>query len=436
MSKLIINRTTLTDIANAIRIVGGKKDKIPVTKLADAILDLGKDVERLSIDVNGDGSFFNYNGRIDNMINDTRNTINFTGVSNARSMFENSNLEVIPDINFNNVDDMTKMFKNCTNLKELPIITGSVNTYKVSGSTKYYSCGLSQTFYNCFNLKSIPIDLFLTLGGRSNNNTDYWPYPGNKTTPIAQFYYVFDSMFYGCYSLRQAPNLCLFMLNKTDDYGTDYNGQRPATSKNIGIYFEPYYETFRFCYALDEVVNYPVFKDYIIDKWGSTNTNTATMNSLYNFVSDCYRLKKLTFGYHTGMTTPSNPGKWDFKWANQNLDLKNIGYVVSGNIDTITGYNSGITADKQVYDDTTYLLLKDDPDWFTLDVAYSRYNKTSAIETIETLPDTSAYASSKGINTITFKGEAGSKTDGGAINTMSEEEIAVATAKGWTVAYA
>ena len=36
-------------------------------------------------------------------------------------------------------------------------------------------------------------------------------------------------------------------------------------------------------------------------------------------------------------------------------------------------------------------------------------------------------------NTIKFRGEAGALTDGGAINTLTEEEIAVAAAKGWTV---
>jgi len=47
------------------------------------------------------------------------------------------------------------------------------------------------------------------------------------------------------------------------------------------------------------------------------------------------------------------------------------------------------------------------------------------------LPDTSAY----GTNTIKFRGAAGALTDGGAINTMTAEEIAVATAKGWTVSF-
>ena len=42
-------------------------------------------------------------------------------------------------------------------------------------------------------------------------------------------------------------------------------------------------------------------------------------------------------------------------------------------------------------------------------------------------------ATAGGTNTIKFNGAAGSATDGGAINTLTEEEIAVATAKGWTV---
>jgi hypothetical protein len=95
---------------------------------------------------------------------------------------------------------------------------------------------------------------------------------------------------------------------------------------------------------------------------------------------------------------------------------------------------NGITEDKFVYDDLTYQALKDDPDWFTYKIAYSRYNHDSAVNTINSLPDTSAYlATAGGTNTIKFRGEAGSATDGGAISTLTEEEIAVATAKGWTV---
>ena len=101
-------------------------------------------------------------------------------------------------------------------------------------------------------------------------------------------------------------------------------------------------------------------------------------------------------------------------------------------------YNSGITIDKCIYNDETYQALKDDPDNYICGTEaenphyYSRYDKASAIRTINSLPDVSA---SGGTNTIKFKGEAGLRTDGGAINTMTEEEIAVATAKGWTVSF-
>ena len=89
----------------------------------------------------------------------------------------------------------------------------------------------------------------------------------------------------------------------------------------------------------------------------------------------------------------------------------------------------------EVIDNTSYNLYKNEPDWFTTDIAYSRYNHDSAVATINSLPDTSAYLAENGDkNTITFKGDSGSATDGGAINTLTEEEIAVATAKGWTVA--
>lgn len=57
----------------------------------------------------------------------------------------------------------------------------------------------------------------------------------------------------------------------------------------------------------------------------------------------------------------------------------------------------------------------------------------SAVETLSTVPQ---ITNARGTPTIKFKGNAGSATDGGAINTMTPEEIAVAAAKGWTVIFA
>ena len=93
-------------------------------------------------------------------------------------------------------------------------------------------------------------------------------------------------------------------------------------------------------------------------------------------------------------------------------------------------------ADKEIKDDATYQALKDDPNAWTKMPEYSFYNHDSAVETINSLPDTSAYlAENGGTNTIKFLGNSGSNTDGGAINTMTAEEIAVAAAKGWTVTF-
>ena len=66
----------------------------------------------------------------------------------------------------------------------------------------------------------------------------------------------------------------------------------------------------------------------------------------------------------------------------------------------------------------------------------SVYNYNSAVETINSLPDTSAFlAEVGGTNTIIFYSDQGANTEGGAIGNLTAEEIAVAAAKGWTVTF-
>ena len=65
----------------------------------------------------------------------------------------------------------------------------------------------------------------------------------------------------------------------------------------------------------------------------------------------------------------------------------------------------------------------------------SVYNHDSAVETINSLPDTSAFlAEVGGTNTIRFYRNQGANTEGGAIGNLTAEEIAIAATKGWTVA--
>jgi hypothetical protein len=168
------------------------------------------------------------------------------------------------------------------------------------------------------------------------------------------------------------------------------------------------------CTNLNKVENYPVCGKF-------------SGNAMSNLVASCFRLKDFTFMVNEDGTTKIA------EWKNQTLDLSSaVGWVPNSfSVRYIFEYNSGITADKEVKDDATYQALKNDPDWFSCDINYSRYNHTSAVNTINSLPDCSA----TGTNTIKFMGASGALTDGGAINTLTEEEIAVATAKGWTVSF-
>ena len=64
----------------------------------------------------------------------------------------------------------------------------------------------------------------------------------------------------------------------------------------------------------------------------------------------------------------------------------------------------------------------------------SRFNHDSIVGFINTLPDTSEYlATDGGTNTIKLNQFQGDLTDGGGVSNLTEAEIAVAAAKGWTI---
>jgi hypothetical protein len=210
-------------------------------------------------------------------------------------------------------------------------------------------------------------------------------------------------------SLRRAPSWWYkFRLNPES---TAF----PATNYVI------YYQAFNSAYALDEVTDIPV--------WNCAGVQNSNMFT--GFLKTASRTKNITF------ETNEDGSPIVAQWKSQVIDLIAIGRATYSAKNEILNNNSGITADKEVASYDTYQALKNDPDWFTQNVAYSRYNHDSAVATINSLPDTSAYlATAGGTNTIKFTGDAGSATDGGAINTLTDAEIAVATAKGWTVTLA
>lgn len=299
-------------------------------------------------------------------------TSNITGANN---MFAFSEVETIPfTINLStNGCSCSGTFDNCVNLKTLPEVSGKPNS-------------LSSVFSYCFRIRQIP---------DSWGNLDFSYF-------ATQSYANMNGIFDHCYSLRQIPASLLSNLHN---------------DKTTSIYSKAYYMLFNYCFSLDEILNLPV------------DSITVKSNMFNSTFERCSRLKDMTFATDNGTPYIAN-------WKTQTIDLtRGVGYsLADGEQKYILDYNSGITRDKEVTDATTYQALKDDPDWWTIKIAYSRYNHDSAVATINSLPDTSAYlAANSGTNTIKFLGNSGSATDGGAINTLTEEEIAVAAAKGWTV---
>ena len=183
------------------------------------------------------------------------------------------------------------------------------------------------------------------------------------------------------------------------------------------------------------------------------NTKAITSDIRFFGYSSTY------FPLTNSITFATNNGEpYKVNWKNQTIDLAGkIGRNNSDWSNSYENYAQGYWKEKNnIFYNTTdleqaklnYNKLKSQDNWFSwssksgtyegknvyYSLLFSRYNHDSAVETINSLPDTSEYLTSAGgTNTIKFKGIQGALTDGGAINTLTEAEIAVATEKGWTV---
>ncbi|MBR2493499.1 MAG: hypothetical protein IKB64_08615 [Paludibacteraceae bacterium] len=386
MAKIFIEETTLTSIGDAIRDKEGTTDLIPTTEIATRITNLpsggGSDVDVPEIVLTGNCSNQCRGLVASEFIKTFPDKVSTKDITDAAFLFYTSTLETIPfELNFSSTRSgitLTQIFADATNLKSIPKINGC-------------SAGdMGNMFSGCNMLREIPEDI-----------ADWfdWTYIDTLTSSYSGSR---GTMFSNCYSLRSFPMEFLTHGN-------------PVAYSSYSIY----YMTFFNCRALDEIVGLPFPH---LDA-------TFTSNVWHSTFNNCNRLKNLTFALD-----PETNAPYVVNWKSQVIDLTTyVGYTNSS-ASTFTRYASGITADKAVTDAASYEALKNDPDWFTTNEEYSRYNHDSAVATINSLPDTSAYlATAGGTNTIKFKGTAGSLTDGGSINTLTEEEIAVATAKGWTV---
>ena len=272
---------------------------------------------------------------------------------------------------------------------------------------------ISNTFSGCKNLTDTEIKSFLS----------HFNFSGIKSAS-------FESLFNECRSVRNINSILAQLHDKSKDLvggsivgGATYMGSLCSQTS-----------------VADEIVGFPVpCGDVAYDSQSPFEGNY----SLYGIVDGASRAKRITFATKTDGTP------YTVKWGDIKISLtEQVGYSTQENNILDQSSVHGITQEKKVSDATTYEALKNDPDYYVCNNAvqsydgktvyvgllYSRYNHTSAVETINSLPDCSAYcAETNKTNTIKFKKYSGALTDGGGINTLTAEEIAVATNKGWTV---
>lgn len=378
MSKVLVSESNLTNIADAIRGKNGETTTYKPSEMAAAITAITTGggsradyVPDSALVISGNCDYKFNNGSWDWFIEKYGNQITTNNISSANNMFRGSSIETIPfDLNFDSSKNVGASY----------LFHSCFNLKQPGKITNLHSTTVQYLFCNCEKLRYLPEFInFINEGmGVINSN----------------------NILCNCRSLRSIPEELLIKLT--------YNNSNYS-------FYSPYSSGFNSCYSLDKIIGLNV------------QTGTLTSNAFSSTFDECNRVNNIIFA------TQEDNTSYTANWKSQVMDLsKYVGYTK--NKGNILNYNSGITADKEVTDAVTYAALKNDADWFTADIAYSRYNHDSAVNTINSLPDTSAYlASVGGTNTIKFKGKSGSATDGGAINTLTEAEIAVATAKGWTV---
>lgn len=265
-----------------------------------------------------------------------------------------------------------------------------------------------RTFSGCKNLTDTEIKSFLShfnFSGLTNSN--------------------FESLFNECKSVRNINSIFAQLHAQCKNFINKFINLTKLCNKT--------------CVA-DELVGLPVPGGDVAYDSQTSFTDSSYLSGIVNYAN---RAKKITFATKTDGTP------YTVKWCYLTIYLTNqVGYTTVENDILSNSSVHGITQEKRVSDATTYEALKNDPDYYVYNNAtqtydgnevnigllYSRYNHTSVVETINSLPDCSAYCAEKNkTNTITFKKYSGALTDGGGINTLTAEEIAVATNKGWTV---
>ena len=428
MSKVFINESSLTSIGNAIRGKTGSSELLSVPDGMVAAIESittggGSAVlpEELKV-ITGDVQHLFSKDYATLYVNTYGKQLTTKDLYNAQMFQGNRTIEEVPfDLNIAS-GYTNNLFDGCSKLKKIKDIN-IANPANTENSIQ----GL---FYGCYELKEIGVirnPMITRLGSTFErcNNLNYFQIEGAVSVNTGIDWA--NNIFSYCFGLREVDSsfLKLLRLNKKYTWGSGYKS------------------TFQFCFSMDRIVGLGVPI--------SSSSETYTENLYSDVFEQCNRLDELTFETNDDGTPK------ELYANNQVIDLSvQVGYCPNSSwrVCNIVGdimegqlvpqfydyiqpsasptdiWNYQITADKHTEE---YYNHKDS---WTEDLLYSRYNHRSMVNTINSLPDTSTFISSNGgTNTIKFKSNQGDNSPWGGASNLTEEEIAVATAKGWTVSF-
>ena len=423
MSKVFINESSLTSIGNAIRGKTGSSELLSVPDGMVAAIESittggGSAVlpEELKV-ITGNVQYLFSKDYATHYLNAFGKQITTKDLVNPQMFYQNRTIEEVPfDLNIAG-GYTNSIFEYCQKLKKIK----DINFLNPTNTTN----SLNYCFYNCYSLKQIgvirnPMISNLDSAFSSCRYLNYIPIEGAVGVDTGVDYMV--GAFNYCYGLRELDSSFLKLLRANSSSG--------------------YNTVFYNCYSMDRIVGLGVPI--------SNSSKTYTQNMYSYAFENCNRLDELIFETNDDGTPK------ELYANNQQIDLsKGVGYCL-GRItcntagDIMEGklvppfydyiqpsasptdiWNYQITADKHTEE---YYNHKDS---WTEDLLYSRYNHRSMVNTINTLPDTSTFiASNGGTNMIIFKSKQGDSSPWGGASNLTEEEIAVATAKGWTLGIA
>lgn len=405
MANVIINDTNLTNIADAIREKNGLTKTYKPSEMAAAILAIttggggsgGGNID-FPTQFEGDISNFDYNGNWDWIIEQMpKTTLIDTGYTNScKDAFRTSGISDLSHFTIildtkNGLNSFTNIFSGSQYLTKLPDLR----------ITKPTINDINGIFTSCSSIRVLPRDFFMCKDVDGNLTDKCWYDETTKSIKIA-------SLFQHMTSLRESPYL-------------------PQKQGSMDIYNYSY--LYNSLTSVKELTDIPVH----------TADTVYSANKFGNAFNKTRAIHRIVFA----MQADGTP--YAVNWKSQTIDLSELVGHSHGEGSYFNTPNGGITSDMQVGYGASGITNAEavnayPGEWAATSSFVATYAHDAAVETINSLPDASHYLeiAGGGTNTIKFKGDQGqyNPVGGGAINTLTEEEIAIAAAKGWTVTFA